>query len=293
MNHTKTTYTYKVVDDCAFQVDVYTTNNTTPSPAILWLHGGGLILGSRQMLPGEQAERYIQAGFSVVAVDYRLAPETKAAAIVEDVLDAYHWIQNQGENIGVDASRTAIVGHSAGGYLAIFAGARLLPKPRAVISFYGYGDISGEWAVQPNQPYRALGLISEEEARQNIGTAVTSQSSVGERLPYYLYCRQQGTWAREIVGDEFDGHISEYCPVHAISADYPPTLLLHGDEDIDVPVSESLRLAEQLSGAGVAHQKIILPGYGHGFDTAKEGLQDPPAAQAFAEVLEFLARYCD
>jgi acetyl esterase/lipase len=244
------------------------------------------------MLPEEQARQYINAGFAVIAVDYRLAPETKVKAIREDIDDAYAWIRSQAEKIGVDSDRLAVMGHSAGGYLAISAGARLTPKPKAVISFYGYGDISGAWATGPNQPYRELGLISEEAARQNIGTEVTSQSSVQERLPYYLYCRQQGTWAREIVGHDFDDRLSDYCPVHAISPDYPPTLLLHGDEDIDVPVFESLGLAEQLSGADVAHQKIILPGYGHGFDMADKGLQDAQVAQAFAEVLEFLRRYC-
>jgi dipeptidyl aminopeptidase/acylaminoacyl peptidase len=58
-----------------------------------------------------------------------------------------------------------------------------------------------------------------------------------------------------------------------------------------VPVSESLRLAEQLSRAGVAHRKVILPGYGHSFDFDEKGLQDPNVAQAFLEVLKFLIRY--
>jgi acetyl esterase/lipase len=293
MNHTKTTYTYKVVDRCALHADVYATHNRAPGPALLWLHGGGLIFGSRQMLRIEQAEQYLQAGFAIVAADYRLAPETKATSIVEDIVDAYHWIQSESEKIGIDARRIAIVGHSAGGYLALSAALHLAPK--AVISFYGYGDISGEWATKPNPFYRQQGLISEDSAFQNIGSETISECSVQERLQYYLFCRQQGIWVREIVGGDADNHdllVRQYCPVYAISSNFSPTLLLHGDQDIDVPVSESHSVAEKLSGAEVKHQQIILPGYGHAFDITEDGMQDQCVAQAFSEVLEFLTRNC-
>lgn len=289
-----TTHTYKIVDGCSLRLDLYTTPERTPRPGIIWLHGGGLILGNRRMLPVEQAQRYVQAGFTVIALDYRLAPESRIPAILEDIADAFQWIRNRGEDIGVDPSRMAMIGHSAGGFLALSSAARLIPRPKAVVSFYGYGDISGEWATQPSPFYRQQGLISEEEAHRNIDKKVISQSSVQERLGFYLYCRQQGTWAREIVGkdsEDFDLLVRQYCPIHTISSNYPPTLLLHGDQDTDVPVFESMALAEKLSDAGIPYEQIILPGYEHGFDMAGDGFQDPQVAQAFEAVIKFLMRF--
>jgi acetyl esterase/lipase len=285
---TTSTFIYKTVGRCELHLDVHTTPGHPPMPAVLWIHGGGMILGSRRMLPAGQAQRYLEAGFAIIAVDYRLAPESNLRSILADLEDAYSWIQNHGKLMGIDPDRIALVGHSAGGYLAIFGGTYLTPTPKAIVSLYGYGDISAEWALEPNQPYRESGLIPAETARQNIGTEIISQSSVEARLPYYLYCRQTGTWVREILGSEFDSDLRTYCPIHAITPDYPPTLLLHGDQDIDVPVSETFHLAEQLSRSGVPHRKIILPGYGHGFD----GLQDPCVAQALAEVIQFLKHNC-
>jgi acetyl esterase/lipase len=289
-----TTHTYKIIDRCDLCLDVYTRPDGAPRPGIIWLHGGGLILGSRRMLPTEQARRYVEAGFTVIAADYRLAPETKVSAILEDIENTYHWVRDQGERIGVDTSRIALIGHSAGGYLALSCASRFIPRPKAVVSFYGYGDISGEWAFKPSPFYCEQVLVSKEEAYQNIGRKITSHSSVHERLGFYLYCRQQGIWGREIVGkdiDDFELLVRLYCPIHTISSDYPPTLLLHGDQDTDVPVSESLSLAEKFSGAATKYELIILPGYGHGFDMVEEGSGDPHVSQAFEAVIKFLKKF--
>jgi acetyl esterase/lipase len=83
MIYSKQTYVYKIVQDCQIQADVYRLPGEEQQPAILWLHGGGLIFGDRTMLRPEQVEQYLTAGYTVVAIDYRLAPETKLHAILE------------------------------------------------------------------------------------------------------------------------------------------------------------------------------------------------------------------
>src|SRR5262245_387928 len=69
----RSTYTYKVVGDLRIRADVYRKADEVVRPAILWLHGGGLILGNRRTLNPAQAEQYLNAGYVVVSIDYRLA----------------------------------------------------------------------------------------------------------------------------------------------------------------------------------------------------------------------------
>ena len=85
MTYSKVTYVYKMVHDCNIQADVYCSPGEERRPAILWLHGGALIFGNRSMLPGEQMELYLAAGYTVISIDYRLAPETKLQGILEDI----------------------------------------------------------------------------------------------------------------------------------------------------------------------------------------------------------------
>ena len=293
-SYSTTTYSYKSVEGHEIKLDIHRTTEHAPLPAIVWLHGGGLILGSRRMLPAYQLSGYLAAGFAVVAIDYRLAPETKAAAILTDVADAYRWVAHHSAEIGIDGRRLALVGHSAGAYLALSAGLHLKAPPQAIVSFYGYGDISGQWATQPNDAYRQQGLITANEAFENVGRNVISASTVEERIRMYLYVRQQGIWARTIVGDDYDEPEvlrNKYCPLYAVTSDYPPTLLLHGDEDIDVPVSETVSLAERFAFLKVPHRQIILQGYGHGFDVARNAIESPEGARAIAVTLSFLNCY--
>src|SRR5436190_23115297 len=112
---TPQTFTYKTVAGLEVQADVYRAPETGASPAILWIHGGALIMGQRSPLPEHELSLYLGAGYAVVSIDYRLAPETKLREIVGDVIDAYDWLVHTGASLGIDAGRIAAMGHSAGG----------------------------------------------------------------------------------------------------------------------------------------------------------------------------------
>ena len=294
INFSKQTHTYKTVGDCKIQADVYRIPDDVVRPAILWIHGGALIIGNRGQLHPDQLERYIQAGFAVVSIDYRLAPETKLKAIIEDLQDAYKWVRLKGPNLfRIDPDRIAVIGHSAGGYLTLMAGFCLNPRPKALVSFYGYGDIVGDWYSRPDPFYSQQPAVPKDEAYQVVGGSVISESQGAKRGRFYLYCRQQGLWPKEVTGHDQDKEpkaFDPFCPIRNVTKGYPPTLLLHGDKDTDVPYQQSVLMAKELERHRIRHELIILPNRGHGFDRAGDGMKDPVTAETFDRVLGFLKK---
>jgi acetyl esterase/lipase len=283
---------YKAVGECEIRADVYPPDDPGPRPVIVWIHGGALIMGGRSDLQAWQRDAYLAAGYAVVSVDYRLAPESKLPAITEDLQDACRWVRQSGPRLfQADPRRMAVIGHSAGGYLTLMVGAQVSPRPQALVSFYGYGDIVSAWYSRPDSFYLQQPLVSEKEARASVGGRVISETREhGRRGQFYLYCRQQGLWPREVAGHDPAAEpqwFREYCPVQRVTAEHPPTLLLHGDRDADVPHEQSVMMAAALAAAGVEHKLITIAGGQHGFDSERT----PAARDAFQRVLDFLGAH--
>ncbi|MBI2503489.1 MAG: alpha/beta hydrolase [Candidatus Latescibacteria bacterium] len=291
MSREPMTHIYKTVGDCQIKADVYgPPEGAAPAPVLVYIHGGCLMYGSRQSINPRQLELYLQAGCAVVSIDYRLAPETKLPAIIEDLRDAFRWVAEAGPGLfNADPQRLAVVGHSAGGYLAQMAGCVAQPRPRAIVSFYGYGDIIGDWYSKPDPFYCQQPAVSLEESewhREGPETAELYEGRGKGRL--YLYCRQQGLWPLAVSGRDpakEPSFFTPYCPVQNVSPAYPPTLLLHGDVDTDVPYQQSVLMAQALSRHQIRHELITMTGLGHGFDGR---MDDPPVKDAFGRVLAFL-----
>ena len=286
------TYTFNTVGDLPIKADVYRLPGDELRPVIVWIHGGALISGTRVNGPSaEQRKRYLNAGYVIVSIDYRLAPETKLKAIIEDVQDAFKWMHAKGPELyKIDPRRVAVVGHSAGGYLALMTGFAVEPRPQALVPFYGYGDITNEWYSKPDPFYIKQPLVSKADASKAVGTKETTGGP--GRGKFYLYCRQNGLWPKEVTGLDpakepraFD----RFCPIRNVTKDYPPTLLLHGDNDTDVPHQQSADMAAELKKHGVAHEFISIKGGSHGFDG--KGMKDAKVAAAFDSVLAFLKKH--
>jgi acetyl esterase len=119
-----------------------------PRPALAYFHGGGWVQGDLETHHGLCARLAQRADAVVVAVDYRLAPEHKFPAAVEDCLAAYRWLREHGREVGVDASRVGVGGDSAGGNLSAvvcqLAKAHGLPLPTCQVLIYPATDFSME-----------------------------------------------------------------------------------------------------------------------------------------------------
>jgi acetyl esterase/lipase len=268
----KKSYTIKMADGLKIEADVYRTNDNKERPVVVWIHGGALIMGNRNSVPKNLLDLCRSEGFALVSLDYRLAPEVKLPAIIADIEDAFRWLHEKGPKLcQLDPNRIVVTGGSAGGYLTLMTGFRVKPRPTALVAYWGYGDVDGDWYTKPSDHYRKQPLVSKQEADKAVGGKVLTGSGPGvdmkARGRYYLYLRQNGLWTKEVTG--FDpatqrAKLDPYCPVRNITADYPPTMLIHGTTDTDVPYELSANMTKELAKHKVPHELITVTGAGHG-----------------------------
>jgi acetyl esterase/lipase len=290
----KTTYTYKTVGPTKVEADLYRADDTQVRPVVVWLHGGALIVGSRAGPPQRLLDLCRDEGFALVSLDYRLAPEVKLPAIVEDVEDAFVWLRGQAAKLHLDTSRLVVAGGSAGGYLTLLTGYRVKPRPTALVAYWGYGDVDGDWYTKPSEHYRRQPLVGKDEAYRAVGGKVLTGTTAGEeqkgRSRFYLYLRQNGLWTREVAGLEpgrDKGKLDRFCGVRNVTADYPPTMLVHGTEDTDVPYDQSAAMAKELERHRVPHELVTVKGAGHGLSGGDKKLVD----EAHEKALAFIRRH--
>jgi acetyl esterase/lipase len=282
----KTTIVYKKDIHFEIKADFYPVAQKS-SPVLVYIHGGGLYWGSREDMKAEQIDFYLRAGFNVFSIDYRLAPETKLPEIRDDIADALSWLEQDGiKQFDYNPEKIAVVGSSAGGYLALLSGT-LEKKPKAIVSFYGYGDITGDWATKPSPHYKQMTTVPKELAQLLRSNEVITVGPIEKRYALYMYARQNGVWIEEISGLSKEA-LSQLCPINYTSAEFPPTLLLHGTADEDVPYEQSVLMSEALTKAGVENKLITIPNGKHVFD---EEWQSPIVQKAFDEVINFLTEH--
>lgn len=292
-----TTYTYKTVGDLSIKTDVIRPPDELVRPVLVWIHGGALIMGDRRGVDRRVKQHALAAGYVLVSIDYRLAPETKLPEIIADLEDAFRWIRRDGPRLfHADPDRLAVAGGSAGGYLTLTSGFRVQPRPRALLALYGYGDLIGDWYSKPSpHPRHHHSHLSREEAyRQVSGPPIAeSQDRHGNGGAFYEYCRQTGTWPQAVSGwdpQQEANRFNPFMPIKNVTADYPPTVLVHGTKDTDVPYEQSTMMADRLQQAGVPHKLITVPDAEHGFDGANATVVNAAYAEALAFVDERLRK---
>jgi acetyl esterase/lipase len=282
---TMETFAYKVLGPATnvLELDVHRPAGPKDAvrPVVVFFHGGALMGGNRKLTPksGSLLEALLKADYVVVSVDYRLAPQVKLPVILEDLRDACAWVRQRGpELFRIDPEQFFVMGQSAGGYLTQMSALIVKPRPRALVSFWGYGDIAGPWYAQPDAFYRQQPLVTKDEADKEGG------------MRLYLYCRQQGLWPKVLTGHDpatDNRAFDPYCPVRNVTPEYPATLLVHGTKDTDVPYALSVDMAKALTAKGVKHQFITIPDGGHGFGKGQEEV----ASRTYRQMVEFLNQF--
>jgi acetyl esterase/lipase len=290
----KTTYTYKRIGSLNVQLDVYRTADNAVRPVAIWLHGGALIMGSRHDPLSPVAVSLLKAGYAVVSIDYRLAPETKLPDIIADVEDAYQFVRTKGPSLFmVRTDKIAVLGESAGAFLALTLGFKALPHPAVLVSLYGYGDLIGSWYSEPSDYYRThVQLVSESEAKSVVGQEAIADASLStqHRYLFYFYTRQNGLWPIQVAGWDPRADARKFMPfmpIKNITNSYPPTMLIQGDADEDVPYEQSVMMANELQVHGVEHEFITIKNAGHFL----RGGDPADIAKAYEEAVQFVIRH--
>jgi acetyl esterase/lipase len=290
----KKSFVFKEAGGVKIELDVHRDDSVETRPVLVWIHGGALIMGSRVQVPRDLLDLCRAEKFALVSIDYRLGPQAKVPEIIEDVQAAFRWIREQGpEAARLDPKKLVVSGGSAGGYLTLMTGFCVEPRPTALVAYWGYGDVDGDWYTKPSEFYRTSKPILERDPTYqalapDTVTAPADKAQAEARSKFYLYLRQNGLWTREITGLEPGPKLDRYCPVRNVSPAYPPVLLIHGTDDTDVPYDRSATMAKELEKHKVPHELVPVPGAGHGLSGGDRKLVADAQAKARAFIQEKL-----
>ena len=292
----KTTVAYREVDGHKILADIYRPQGESTRPVIVWIHGGALIMGGREGIPAQVSALAEAKGYALITIDYRLAPETKLPEIISDIEAAFRWIAGDGAKyFHLNPNKIVVTGGSAGGYLTLVAGYRAQPRPKALVSLYGYGELVGDWysTPSPHPRHNPKKISSEEAVGQTNGTVVSNASQRrGNGGLIYMHYRQNGLWPQEVSGfdrETIADKIAQYEPVRNVTGDYPPTLLIHGNMDTDVPYEQSKMMASQFKQHGVSHILKTIENGEHGFG----GGNSQQIEEAYKAMREFIVRHLE
>jgi acetyl esterase/lipase len=253
--------TYMTATAYDSKLDVYKRRDVSAAqPTLVFYHGGGWIGGTKEASVMSIVP-WLEMGWNVVNVEYRMARVAPAPAAVEDATCALRFVVEKAKDFGIDVNRIVVSGESAGGHLALAvamipesagftracAGGAFrtleiaVPKVAAVINWYGITDV--------------VDMLDGPNAAQWVGALAT-----------------RNDLARSVS------------PMTYVRSGLPPILSIQGDADPIVPYSQNVRLRDALTKAGATNELFTVPGGGHGNFKAEE------RTRIYQEIRQFLAR---
>jgi acetyl esterase/lipase len=224
---------------------------------LLLVHGGAWVVGDKSQLRG-YGFLLGREGTVCVASEYRLAKESQWPAQIHDVKAAIRWMRANADELGIDPERIAVCGASSGAHLALMAaGTADVPE------LEGDGGNSG---------------TSSQVAAAVSFYGPTRLEPGGEMLKDSV---------AQLLGSDPGANVFEQAsPAAHVSADYPPTMLMHSNQDELVPREQSITFAETLNALGVPVELHLFDNVPHMFDGSKR-----LGRQAALMVDSFLQRY--
>jgi acetyl esterase/lipase len=254
---------YGTAGGVALKLDVWQNQDTkTALPTVLYIHGGGWIFGDRTgAVP--QLQPYLQKGWNVVNIEYRMASQALAPAAVEDVRCALRWVYRNAGTFHFDTDKIIVTGHSAGGHLALMTGM--------------LRDEDGFDTACPAEP--SMGEKPLKVAAIVNWYGITDVADL-------LDGANRRTYAIEWLGGQADrtAMARRVSPLSYVRTGLPPIITLHGDADPTVPYTQAVRLHAALRKAGDVEQLVTVAGGKHGF----QAFNDAQMRDAYDKIFAFL-----
>ena len=252
---------YGSANNTPLQLDIwYPRDDQKPAPTLVYIHGGGWIFGSKegavyQLLP------YLERGWRVVNVEYRMAGNSLAPGSVEDTRCALRWVYRNAKQWNFDTSKIVLTGHSAGGHLSLITG--MLPDGTALdnrcYADAKYGDV----------PMKVAAIVNW------YGISDVNDLIQGPNLKNYAVM-----WMGSMPNAaEVAKSVS---PLTYVRAGLPPIITIHGDKDDVVPYAHATRLHDALAKTSNVNKLITVKGGGHGMFAQADYVT------AFDEIWQFL-----
>ena len=257
--------TYSTANNVELKLDLYLPQNTAgPVPLVVFFHGGGWVAGNKEstvlhLIP------YLEMGFAVATVAYRLARVSPAPAAVEDTRCALRWLSCRAKDYKLDMNKVVLTGGSAGGHLALITGMLPAGNPfdRACAT-----DDNTRWVSGDEPALKVAAIINY------YGIVDVEDLLAGPNAKHYAIEWLGATPNREALARSLS-------PIQYVRAGLPAIFSIHGDNDKLVPYAHSVRLHEALKKAGVVNEMISVPGGGHGGFAAPEVQRIAAAMRAF------------
>lgn len=230
-------------DGAALALDIYQSPTSFTQqdthPAIITIYGGAWQRGEPAATARFSAYMAAQ-GYTVVAIDYRHAPEYRFPTQLKDVQTALEWVSDRAPDYRIDPNRIALVGWSAGAHLAMLAAYQSVGLPiRAVVNYYG--------------PVNLLAGYYDPPVPDPIDTRAVLDAFLGGSPAQFPELYQQAS------------------PIFSVRSGLPPTLLIYGQRDHVVKPSYGQQLYEQLQTSGNSATLIAIPWAEHAFDAVFRG----------------------
>jgi acetyl esterase/lipase len=219
-------------------------------PLIVHIHGGGWRGGSKYPCPFLVL---VNRGYAVASIEYRFSQKAVFPAQIQDCQAAIRWLRGNAVKYGLDAGKVGVVGGSAGGHLSALVGTS---------GGAGAFPQTGEFRDQSDD----VQCVCDIFGPANFATVMQQAAADKNVRNIFKFNSDSDPYSLLIGGNlETDGElVAAVSPVHYISADDPPTLILHGTHDALVPYAQSVELADALRAKGVPVWLQTLPGSGHG-----------------------------
>lgn len=250
-------------------MDIYrpTQAGASPTPAVLYVHGGGWEHGSASLGGiNESIEQMLtQRGILVAAVNYRLAPQYLWPAQIDDVKCAVRYLRANAHQYGIDPTRIGAWGGSAGGHLVSMLGT----------AGPGAGFDTGQYLQQSSGLQAVVDMFGPADL------------TAGGWGPSATSVIQQVFGAAPGQNNSALAHAS---PVTYVQPSDPSFLIFHGTRDAVVPLAQSQELASRLQAAGVSATLVMVQNGGHGF-TPTGGAISPTLQEITQSTVDFLTQH--